>query len=77
MTHSDEGPADDWRPETIESKLNRWEGVVIKGFAILFLILFLSEKAAKEMGHLASLWGSQISSSQEACGAAPANSLQR
>src|SRR4051794_3168306 len=46
--------------ESVETKLGGWECIVIKCFAILFLILFLSEKAVKEMGSIRRTWSSEI-----------------
>ena len=48
------------RTETTEARLGRWECLVIKGFAILFLMLFLSEKAVKEAGSIRRVWASEI-----------------
>jgi hypothetical protein len=46
--------------ETTEARLGRWECLVIKCFAILFLILFLSEKAVKEIGNIRRAWATEI-----------------
>jgi len=48
------------RHESVETRLSGWECVVIKCFAILFLILFLSEKAVKEVGSIRRTWASEI-----------------
>jgi hypothetical protein len=52
MQKENVGIADYQSRDTTEARLGRWECVVIKGFAILFLFLFLSEKAVKEVGDL-------------------------
>jgi hypothetical protein len=46
--------------ETTEARLSRWECVVIKCFAILFLILFLSEKVVREFGSIRRTWATEI-----------------
>ena len=63
MTNSDEGgrPGSDHN----ETRLGRWECVVIKCFAILFLILFLSEKAIKEVGSIRRTWANEIAAPLE------------
>lgn len=43
-----------------EERLGRWECLVIKCFAILFLILFLSEKAVREVGSIRRVWVAQV-----------------
>jgi|SRR5581483_5842229 len=48
------------RSDKTETRLSRWECVVIKCFAILFLILFLSEKAIKEAGSIRRTWAIEI-----------------
>jgi hypothetical protein len=50
----------DHEDKATEARLNRWECVVIKGFAILLLILFLSERAIKEAGSIRRTWASEI-----------------
>jgi hypothetical protein len=59
MAYSEEGPTETRRNET-EARLSHWECVVIKCFAILFLILFLSEKAVKEAGSIRKTWDREI-----------------
>jgi len=56
------------RTETTEGRLGRWECLVIKCFAILFLILFLSEKAVKEAGSIRRSWASEITAPVEGSG---------
>src|ERR1700722_4117085 len=46
--------------ETTEARLSRWESIMIKCFAILFLILFLSEKAVKEAEDLWNAWAREV-----------------
>ena len=48
------------RIETTEARLGRWDCLVIKAFAILFLMLFLSEKAVKEAGSIRRVWATEI-----------------
>lgn len=43
-----------------EERLGRWECLVIKCFAILFLILFLSEKAVGGVGSIRRAWVAQV-----------------
>ena len=43
-----------------EQRLGRWECLVIKGFAILFLFLFLSEKAIREAGSIRRAWVTEM-----------------
>jgi hypothetical protein len=46
--------------EKAEQRLARWECLVIKCFAILFLILFLSEKAVREVGSIRRAWVTEV-----------------
>ena len=82
MTNLYENTGEPSRRENTESKLGRWECVAIKCFAILFLILFLSEKVIKEVGGIRRTWVSEISASLAspltipAASAAPSSALQ-
>ena len=48
------------RNETTETRLSRCECTLIKCLAILFLFLFLSEKAIKEAGSIRRTWSTEM-----------------